>query len=233
MAKRESGNPSPQNTPLGSTARAEAGGSGGPEPPGSPPLAQETVEVTDPAHPLYGLTLPLLGIAKKQYLGRVCVVWLHPGVERLVPVAATNLAGIVTSPSPCRLSVAAIQALVAAVTGTDTVASLATAPTTVTGTDSTVAGVCVEEDRHASTTSHVAAPTRIVPAHRGTSATESATGAAAPGTPPAGTHGTRRTRTGEAPTATTAPIGGVVGTLPDGPSPPAADGHPGAGGGTA
>ena len=32
-----------------------------------------------------------MGIANKPYLGRCCVVWLCPDVERLVPVAATDL----------------------------------------------------------------------------------------------------------------------------------------------
>jgi hypothetical protein len=74
-----------------------------------------TVEVTEPTHPLYGLTLPLLEVGPKPRLGRACVVWLEPGVERLLPVAATNLGGGVAPPGRCRLSVAAARALVAAV----------------------------------------------------------------------------------------------------------------------
>ena len=69
-------NPFQQNTPLGLTA-----------------LPTDTVEVTDPTHPLYGLSFPLIGITVKQRLGRVCLVWLHPGIERAIPVRATNLAG--------------------------------------------------------------------------------------------------------------------------------------------
>ncbi len=49
-------NPFQQNTPLGLTA-----------------LPTDTVEVTDPTHPLYGLSFPLIGITVKQRLGRV--VW--------------------------------------------------------------------------------------------------------------------------------------------------------------
>jgi hypothetical protein len=56
------------------------------------PLAAETVRVTDPTHPFYGLELPLLGVSRKTRLGVVCVVWIRRGVERLVPVGATNLA---------------------------------------------------------------------------------------------------------------------------------------------
>jgi|SRR5438132_617544 len=88
-----------QNTPLKLTA-----------------LPTDTVEVTDPTHPLYGLTFPLIGVTTKPRLGRVCVVWLYPGVERVIPVAATSLAGPAPlPPSPCRLSVAGLEALLAVV----------------------------------------------------------------------------------------------------------------------
>jgi hypothetical protein len=77
-------------------------------------LPTDMVEVTDPTHPLYGLTFPLIGVTTKQRLGRVCVVWLYPGVERVIPVAATSLAGATPlPPSPCRLSVAGLEALLA------------------------------------------------------------------------------------------------------------------------
>jgi hypothetical protein len=46
--------------------------------------------VVDPRHPLFGMTLRLVGITRKQYQGTCCVVWLIPGVERLVPLAATD-----------------------------------------------------------------------------------------------------------------------------------------------
>ena len=68
----------------------------------------EAVLITDPTHPLYGLTLPCLGITTKQRLGPACVVWLAPGIERLVPVAATSLSAI-TRPVPrCRLAPASV-----------------------------------------------------------------------------------------------------------------------------
>jgi hypothetical protein len=70
------------------------------------------VEVTDPTHPLYGLTLPCLGITNKQRLGRVAVVWLAPGIERLIPLAATHLAAVASPPPACRLCLAALDGLV-------------------------------------------------------------------------------------------------------------------------
>ena len=70
----------------------------------------ETIEVTDPAHPLYGLTLPLIEVATKPQLGRACVVRLNPGVVRLVPLAATDLGGGVPPHPACRLSVPALRA---------------------------------------------------------------------------------------------------------------------------
>src|SRR5262249_45165733 len=86
-----------QNTPLQLTA-----------------LPTDTVEVTDPTHPLYGLTFPLIGVTTKPRLGRVCVVWLYPGVERVIPVAATSLVEPLPGPpASCRLSVAGLEALLA------------------------------------------------------------------------------------------------------------------------
>jgi hypothetical protein len=42
----------------------------------------------------------------------VCVVWLAPGIERLIPVSATSLAGSSADPpSPCRLSAESARAL--------------------------------------------------------------------------------------------------------------------------
>src|SRR5262245_42430782 len=94
---------SQQNTPLKRTA--------------SP---TDTVEVTDPTHPLYGLTFPLIGVTTKPRLGRVCVVWLYPGVERVIPVTATSLADPGPfPPASCRLSVAGLEALLAVVSQAD------------------------------------------------------------------------------------------------------------------
>ena len=71
------------------------------------------VEVTDPTHPLYGLTFPCLGVTTKQRLGHVCVVWLAPGIERLIPLAATSLGPVASPPPACRLCLAALQTLLA------------------------------------------------------------------------------------------------------------------------
>ena len=71
----------------------------------------QTVTVIDPRHPLCGRTLPLIGITNKPYLGRCCVVWLHPEVERLVPVSATDLGFDPDSLSSIPLSIEAVKQL--------------------------------------------------------------------------------------------------------------------------
>lgn len=76
----------------------------------------DTVEIVDPTHPLYGKTLPLVGVTTRQRLGRTAVVWLYPGVERCVPLSATDLAEIRPAPpSSSRLSVASLERLLAVV----------------------------------------------------------------------------------------------------------------------
>jgi len=52
---------------------------------------EETVTIVDPRHPLFGRTLPCIGIANSCHRGRCCIVWIRPTVERHVPVTATNL----------------------------------------------------------------------------------------------------------------------------------------------
>jgi hypothetical protein len=76
----------------------------------------DTVEIVDPTHPLYGRTLPLVGITIKQRLGQTAVVWLHPGVERFVPLSATDLSERPPAlPWPSRLSVDSLERLLAVV----------------------------------------------------------------------------------------------------------------------
>ena len=70
-----------------------------------------TITVLDPRHPLCGQTLPLVAITYHPQLGRCCVVWLRPHVERLVPVQATNLAFDPTDISPSPLSLVAVEQL--------------------------------------------------------------------------------------------------------------------------
>jgi hypothetical protein len=80
------------------------------------PLAAEAVRVIDPTHPFYGLELPLAGVTRKARIGAVCVVWIRRGVERVVPVEATDLAEELPElPPPCLLSVASAKALLAVV----------------------------------------------------------------------------------------------------------------------
>ena len=50
------------------------------------------VTVVDPRHPLYDQTFPLLHIKNKQELVRSCLVLLTENVERLIPLAMTDLA---------------------------------------------------------------------------------------------------------------------------------------------
>ena len=73
--------------------------------------SDQTITVLDPRHPLCGQTLPLVAITHHTQLGRCCVVWLRPHVERLVPVQATNLAFDPTDISPSPLSLAAVEQL--------------------------------------------------------------------------------------------------------------------------
>jgi len=78
-------------------------------------LTGETIRIVDPTHPLYDLRLPLLGVTTTPRLGRTCVVLLQPGVTRAIRLAATSLTAVVPSPVPCRLSVPAVQRLLAVV----------------------------------------------------------------------------------------------------------------------
>ena len=78
-------------------------------------LTVDMIEIVDPTHPLCGKTLPLVGVTTKQVLGRVAIVWIHPGVERMVPLSATSLADAPAPPSPCRLSVASVERLLSVV----------------------------------------------------------------------------------------------------------------------
>jgi hypothetical protein len=82
---------------------------------GSTLFGGDLVEVVDPTHPLYGLTLPLIGITQKRASVVLCAVWLQPGVERLIPIAATDRGAAQAGRTRCRLSIASSGALLAVV----------------------------------------------------------------------------------------------------------------------
>jgi len=52
---------------------------------------QAQVTVTDPCHPLYDRTFPLLYLTNQRELEPCCLVELAPGIERLVPIRQTSL----------------------------------------------------------------------------------------------------------------------------------------------
>jgi hypothetical protein len=72
---------------------------------------EQTITVVDPRHPLCGRTLTLVALTHHATLGRCCVVWLRPQIERLVPARATNLEFDPNDISPSPLSLAAVEQL--------------------------------------------------------------------------------------------------------------------------
>ncbi len=66
-------------------------------------------------HPPYYLILPLAEVANKPHLGRACMIWLHPGVARLIALAATGLDSGRLRLGRCRLSVKGLRHLVTVV----------------------------------------------------------------------------------------------------------------------
>ena len=72
---------------------------------------QETITVVDPRHPLFGRTLPCVGISNSCHRGRCCIVWIRPTVERHVPVTATNLEYDPSTLYPLPISLASLQQL--------------------------------------------------------------------------------------------------------------------------
>ena len=73
--------------------------------------SEPTITVIDPRHPLCGRTLTLVAMTHHSELGRCCVVWLRPQVERLIPVPATNLEFDPNDISPAPLSLTAVEQL--------------------------------------------------------------------------------------------------------------------------
>ena len=77
-----------------------------------PFAAPEEVTIVDPRHPLCDHTFPLLHIKNQRRLIPSCLVRLPEGVERLVPVAATNLATSPLNVHPLPLDVSSLQNLI-------------------------------------------------------------------------------------------------------------------------
>jgi len=73
---------------------------------------EETVTVVDPRHPLFGRTLPCVGISNCSYRGRCCIVWIGPTIERHIPVSATDLEFDPMTLSPLAISVESLRQLV-------------------------------------------------------------------------------------------------------------------------
>src|SRR5512135_942495 len=73
------------------------------------PPPQEMVTVVDPCHPLFGRTLPCLGIANSPHQGRRCIVWIRPTIERHVPITVTDLAYDPAMFYPLPISVESLQ----------------------------------------------------------------------------------------------------------------------------
>ncbi len=95
MAQRALEKPNQVNTPIGRSL-----------------AAPEKVTIVDPRHPLCDQTFPLLHIKNQRQLIPSCLVRLPEGVERLVPVAATNLATTPLDVHPSPLDVFSLQKLV-------------------------------------------------------------------------------------------------------------------------
>lgn len=72
---------------------------------------KDEVTVVDPRHPLFGRTLPCVGIANSCHRGRCCILWIRPTVERHVPVTATDLEYDPTTLYPLPISVESLQQL--------------------------------------------------------------------------------------------------------------------------
>ena len=72
---------------------------------------KETVSVVDPRHPLFGRTLPCVGISNSCHRGRCCILWIRPTVERHVPVTATDLEYDPSTLYPLPISLESLQQL--------------------------------------------------------------------------------------------------------------------------
>jgi hypothetical protein len=75
--------------------------------------ALETVTIIDPRHPLFGMTLPLVGFYTRTLQGHCCVLALRPHIEVVVPLAATDRAPDPITPFPLPLCLSAVRQLLA------------------------------------------------------------------------------------------------------------------------
>ncbi len=71
----------------------------------------DTVTVVDPRHPLFNQTFPVFHIKNKQEMVPCCQVRLPEGVERLLPIAVTDLADEPPVVFPVPLGLSSLQAL--------------------------------------------------------------------------------------------------------------------------
>ncbi len=71
------------------------------------------MKVTDPRHPLYGQSLPVLRFADRQAeKKRVCIVWLEPFGERVLDIEETDLSTESISIFPLSVSLFSMEQLV-------------------------------------------------------------------------------------------------------------------------
>ena len=73
--------------------------------------SEPIVSVIDPRHPLCGQSFPLRGMISRPEIGPCCIVWPPEGLERHIPLTATNLGAPMGPVTPCPLSLAGLQAL--------------------------------------------------------------------------------------------------------------------------
>jgi len=93
-ARRVAGNPTHVTTPLT-----------------KPTCSEPIVSVIDPRHPLCGQSFPLRGTIIRPEVGPCCIVWSPEGLERHIPLMATNLAPPAVPVSPLPLSLEGMAAL--------------------------------------------------------------------------------------------------------------------------
>jgi hypothetical protein len=74
---------------------------------------EETVTIVDPQHPFFGQTFPLIAITDTQTTGRSCVIRLQEGIERSVPLDATDRGLAPLSAFPIPLNPSSLQQLLA------------------------------------------------------------------------------------------------------------------------